>query len=88
MVLRALLSADTDTMAAVNFIKNRRCQKERERERFERGRLEQFVARCMDGEDEVSVQRVVEIFEKTNCVIDEIDMENLSSVANEDKISK
>lgn len=75
-------------MAAVNFIKNRRCQKERERERFERGRLEQFVARCMDGEDEVSVQRVVEIFEKTNCVIDEIDMENLSSVANEDKISK
>jgi len=72
----------------VNFIKNRRCQKERERERFERGRLEQFVARCMDGEDEVSVQRVVEIFEKTNCVIDEIDMENLSSVANEDKISK
>lgn len=82
------MQTQTPIMAAVNFIKNRRCQKERERERFERGRLEQFVARCMDGEDEVSVQRVVEIFEKTNCVIDEIDMENLSSVANEDKISK
>ena len=82
------MQTQTPIMAAVNFIKNRRCQKERERERFERGRLERFVARCMDGEDEVSVQRVVEIFEKTNCVIDEIDMENLSSVANEDKISK
>ena len=71
-------------MAAVNFIKNRRCQ----RERAERGRFDQFVARCLDGDDEVRMERLVEIFENINCVIDEKEMENLSSIAKEDRIPK
>ena len=75
-------------MAAVNFIKNRRCQKERERERFERGRFEQFLARCLDGRDEVSIEKVVEIFENINHAIDEKEMENLSSIAKDDMIPK
>ena len=75
-------------MAAVNFIKNRRCQKERERERIERVRFDQFITRCLDGDDEVSIERVVEVFENLNCVIDEKEMENLSSMVKEDRIPK
>ena len=82
------MQTQTPIMAAVNFIKNRRCQKERERERNERARFEQFVSRCLDGDDEVSMERVVEVFENINCVIDEKEMENLSSIAKEDRIPK
>ena len=68
-------------MAAVNYIKNRRCQQMRER-------LDHFVARCLDGHDDVDVDKVVEIFQTTNIVIQETELERLSSIANEEKIPK
>ena len=68
-------------MAAVNYIKNRRNQKMREG-------LDHFVARCLDSEENVKIERVVEIFDATNHVIDEKEMEKLSSIANDEKIPK
>ena len=71
----------TPNMAAVNYIKNRRCQKIRQG-------LEYFIARCLDGEDSVDMEKVVEIFQTSNLTIDEKEMEKLSSIANQDKIPK
>ena len=53
-----------------------------------RERLEDFVARCLDGDDNVNIERVVQIFDTTNHVIDEKEMEKLSSIANDEKIPK
>merc|ERR1711936_1485828 len=47
-----------------------------------------FVARCLDGHDDVDVDKVVEIFQTTNIVIQETELERLSSIANEEKIPK
>ena len=68
-------------MAAVNYIKNRRCQQIRQR-------LEHFVARCLEGDDYVDLEKVVEILQTTNLSIEEKEMEKLSSIANQDKIPK
>ena len=53
-----------------------------------RERLDHFVARCLDGQDDVDVDKVVEIFQTTNIVIQETELERLSSIANEEKIPK
>ena len=68
-------------MAAVNYVKNRRCQRLRLR-------LEDFVARCLDDDDNVNIERVVQIFDTTSHVIDEKEMEKLSIIANDEKIPK
>ena len=62
-------------MAAVNHIKNRRAQRMRDV-------FEDFVARCLDGEDHVKVDVLLEMFE--NC-FDEKELEKLNVLAGRDK---
>ena len=65
-------------MAAVNFVRNRRSQRMRDV-------FEDFVARCLDGEDEVNVDHLLEMFDASNNNFDDKEVARIRATAGGDK---
>ena len=65
-------------MAAVNHIRNIRNQRKRDV-------FCDFVARCLEGGDQVNLDTLLEKFDDTNNNFDEKEIEKLNSLAGDDK---
>ena len=65
-------------MAAVNHIRNRRSQRMRDV-------FEDFVARCLNGGDEVEIDHLLEMIDSTNNNFDEKEVTKIREIAGEDK---
>lgn len=65
-------------MAAVNHIRNRRSQRMRDV-------FEDFVARCLNGGDEVDIDYLLEMIDSSNNSFDEKEVTKIREIAGGDK---